>query len=100
MNAPPEGSDTSEEVGSSAVDKTQCSHVCQRQIYNEEGEKKEKAVAFKQSDKTQADATEGRRGGVFNLRNSRLMQNKRASLNMEQEKLQLQHSIWLLLLRF
>lgn len=35
---------------------------------------------------------------VFSLRDSRLMQNKRASLNIQQEKLQTQHSIWSLLL--
>lgn len=38
-------------------------------------------------------------GYYLRLRNSTLMQNKRASLNIQQDKLQQQHSIWLLLVR-
>lgn len=66
--------------------KTRCSHVCQRWIYMRN---KRRAVK---------EATENcmqRAGLVFSLRNSRLMQNKRASLNIQQEKL---HSIWPLFL--
>lgn len=59
-------------------------------------EKKKQGSGFSQSDKTQTPLYRGA-GHVFSLRYSRLMQNKRASLNIQQEKLQ-QSSIWPLLL--
>lgn len=55
-------------------------------------------MAFHQSDKTQAVSCRGA-ARVFSRTNSRLMQNKkRASLNIQHEKLQSQQSIWPLLL--
>lgn len=98
MNAPPEGSDT---MRGGRVEKTPRSHVCGFIFFliflqKIKKKKKREAVAFSQSDRTRAVWCRGA-GGVFSLTNSRLMQKKkkrRASLNIQQEKLQSQQSIW------
>lgn len=88
MNATPlKGRTPAREAG----EKTGCSHVCQRWIYKRN--KETAAGLFFPKGCMQA----GSAGGVFSLRNTGLMQNKRASLNIEKETVQ-QHlapvSVW------
>ncbi len=89
MNAPPEGLDTSEEVRNSAFPCVSVADLLEK--------KKESGRFFRVRQNTSSCMLLGA-ACVFSLRDSRLMQNKRASLNIQQEKLQSQHSIWSLLL--
>lgn len=97
MNAPPEGSDTSEEVGRRARHSVFPCVSAADLLEKMEKKVKRNTVALSRLDKTRAASCRGA-GRVFALTDSRLMQNKRASLNIQQERLQSQHSIWPLLL--